>query len=133
MTPTTGAACSPTSFALSGKPCEAGRMPDLADAAALLRTATDVTLLAHVNPDADALGSALALGMALHRRGVQVRVSFGMPGDVPESLRTLDVAGLVVPAAAVPAACGLLVVLDTASKSRLGQLADRVNATVEAG
>jgi bifunctional oligoribonuclease and PAP phosphatase NrnA len=107
--------------------------PDLGAAAALLRTATDVTLLAHVNPDADALGSALALGLALHRRGVEVRVSFGMPNDVPESLRALDVAGLVVPAAAVPAAPELLVVLDTGSKSRLGQLADRVNATVEAG
>ena len=54
--------------------------PDLGAAATLLRTATDVTLLAHVNPDADALGSALALGLALHRRGVDVRVSFGMPG-----------------------------------------------------
>lgn len=106
---------------------------DLGAAATLLRTATDVTLLAHVNPDADALGSALALGLALHRRGVDVRVSFGVPNDVPESLRWLDIAGLVVPAAAVPAASGLLVALDTASKSRLGQLADRVNATVEAG
>lgn len=107
--------------------------PDLGAAATLLRTATDVTLLAHVNPDADALGSALALGLALHRRGVDVRVSFGMPGAVPESLRSLDVDGLVVPAGAVPAASGLLIAVDTASKSRLGQLADRVNASVEAG
>jgi phosphoesterase RecJ-like protein len=106
---------------------------DLGAAANLLRTATDVSLLAHVNPDADALGSALALGLALHRRGVPARVSFGMPGEVPESLRGLDVDGLVVPAAEVPAASGLLVAVDTASKSRLGQLADRVNATAEAG
>ncbi|MGH3761229.1 DHH family phosphoesterase [Actinophytocola sp.] len=106
---------------------------DLGAAATLLRTATDVTLLAHVNPDADALGSALALGLALHRRGADVRVSFGMPGDVPESLRGLDADGLVVPATAVPAVSGLLVAVDTASKSRLGQLADRVNATTEAG
>jgi bifunctional oligoribonuclease and PAP phosphatase NrnA len=106
---------------------------DLGAAATLLRTATDVTLLAHVNPDADALGSALALGLALHRRGTAARVSFGMPGEVPDSLRGLDVDGLVVPAAAVPASAGLLVAVDTAGKSRLGQLADRVNATVEAG
>ncbi|HEY0453642.1 bifunctional oligoribonuclease/PAP phosphatase NrnA [Actinophytocola sp.] len=106
---------------------------DLGVAADLLRTATDVTLLAHVNPDADALGSALALGLALHRRGVGVRVSFGMPADVPESLRSLDVDHLVVPAAGVPRHAPLLVALDTGSKSRLGQLADRVNATVEAG
>jgi bifunctional oligoribonuclease and PAP phosphatase NrnA len=50
---------------------------DLARAADLLRAATDVTLLAHVDPDADALGSALALGLALHRRGTPVRVSSG--------------------------------------------------------
>jgi phosphoesterase RecJ-like protein len=114
---------------------EAVRVPttDLGAAATLLRTATDVTLLAHVNPDADALGSALALGLALHRRGVETRVSFGMPNAVPDSLRGLDVDGIVVPAAEVPPVSGLLVAVDTASKSRLGQLANRVNATVEAG
>lgn len=106
---------------------------DLGAAAELLRTATDVTLLAHVAPDADALGSALALGMALHRRGARVRVSFGFPDEVPESLRWLDVAGLVVPADDVPATAGLLVSVDSSSLDRLGRLADRVEATVAAG
>jgi bifunctional oligoribonuclease and PAP phosphatase NrnA len=106
---------------------------DLGDAAALLRTATDVTLLAHVTPDADALGSALALGLALNRRGARVRVSFGAPDETPESLRWLDVAGLVVPAAEVPPAAELLVACDVASLDRLGRLADRVEATVAAG
>lgn len=106
---------------------------DLGAAATLLRSATDVTLLAHVNPDADALGSALALGLALRRHGAEVRVSFGMPNEVPESLRGLDPGGLFVPATEMPETAGLLVAVDTASKSRLGQLADRVNATVEAG
>lgn len=99
---------------------------DLRAAADLLRDATDVTLLAHVNPDADALGSALALGIALHRRGVTARVSFGPPAEVPESLASLDSAGLVVPASAVPAEPELLVALDAASADRLGWLADRV-------
>lgn len=100
---------------------------DLAEAARVLSTATDVTLLAHVSPDADALGSALALGLALHRRGVAVRVSFGAPDEVPETLRVLDVAGLLVPAAEVPAAPPVLVALDTGSVGRLGPLADRVS------
>ena len=99
---------------------------DLARATALLRDADDVTLLAHVNPDADALGSALALGLALHRRGVAVRVSFGEPMTTPESLRDLDVAALLVPAEAVPAAPELLVTLDAANVGRLGSLAGRV-------
>lgn len=106
---------------------------DLAAAAELLEGATDVTLLAHVNPDADALGSALALGLALQRRGATVRVSFGTPAEVPESLRGLDAAGLFVPASEVPPTAGLLVALDTGSRDRLGQLADRIDATIAAG
>jgi bifunctional oligoribonuclease and PAP phosphatase NrnA len=106
---------------------------DLGAAADLLRTATDVTLIAHVTPDADALGSALALALPLHRRGAKVRVSFGSPDEIPQSLRWLDVAGLVVPAAQVPASAGLLVTVDSSSLDRLGRLADRVQATVVAG
>lgn len=101
---------------------------DVTAAAALLGAAADVTLLAHVNPDADALGSALALGLALRRRGAVVRVSFGAPAAVPESLRVLDTAGLFVPAADVPAQPELLVALDTGSVDRLGPLGDRVAA-----
>ncbi|WP_309114412.1 bifunctional oligoribonuclease/PAP phosphatase NrnA [Saccharothrix sp.] len=97
-------------------------------AARTLTDATDVTLLAHVNPDADALGSALALGLVLHRMGKEVRVSFGAPDDVPETLRDLDVEGLLVPASAVPAAPEVLVALDTGSVKRLGPLADRVES-----
>ncbi|GAA1272240.1 bifunctional oligoribonuclease/PAP phosphatase NrnA [Saccharothrix xinjiangensis] len=100
---------------------------DLSAAARVLSTATDVTLLAHVNPDADALGSALALGLVLHRRGAVVRVSFGAPDEVPETLRALDVAGLLVPAAEVPAAPPVLVALDAGSVGRLGPLGDRVS------
>lgn len=99
---------------------------DRAAAARLLAAARDVTVLAHVDPDADALGSALALGLALHRRGARVRVSFARPAEVPASLVDLDVAGLVVPAGEVPAEPELLVAVDTASRDRLGSLADRV-------
>lgn len=108
-------------------------MSDLDGAIELLRAATDVTLLAHVNPDADALGSALALGLALHRRGAQVRVSFGEPADVPETLQPLDFAGLLVPPSSVPAAAPLVIALDSASLQRLGQLGDRVTNTIDAG
>ncbi|MTD54097.1 DHH family phosphoesterase [Amycolatopsis pithecellobii] len=99
----------------------------------LLRAATDVTLLAHVRPDADALGSALALGRALHQRGAKVRVSFAMPAEVPESLRGLDAGSLVVPAAEVPVSGPLLICCDTPVPQRLGSLADRVEATKSAG
>lgn len=102
-------------------------------AASKLASAPDVTLFGHINPDADALGSALALGRALHQRGATVRVSFGHPEQTPPSLRELDVDGLVVPVSEVPAVPPVLVVCDAGSMGRLGQLADRVDATIAAG
>jgi nanoRNase/pAp phosphatase (c-di-AMP/oligoRNAs hydrolase) len=99
----------------------------------LLRAATDVTLLAHVRPDADALGSALALGRALSQRGAAVRVSFAIPDAVPESLRGLDAGHLVVPAGRVPERGPLVICLDTPTPDRLGSLADRVASTRAAG
>jgi bifunctional oligoribonuclease and PAP phosphatase NrnA len=97
-------------------------------AAALLAAAREVTLLAHVQPDADSLGSALALGIALHRRGVSVQVSFATPERMPETLRMLDVYGLVVPPEQVPAAPEVLVACDAAEPARLGALADRLGS-----
>jgi phosphoesterase RecJ-like protein len=112
-------------------------MSDMVDqglkaAAKVLAEARDVTLFGHLNPDADAFGSAIGLGLALRDRGVVVRVSFGFPDEVPESLRHLDSDGLYVPAPSVPAVVETLVVLDSGSVDRLGPLADRVaNATGE--
>ncbi len=94
----------------------------VAQAAAVLGRARDVTLLAHVDPDADALGSALALGIALHRRGVRVQVAFASPDRAPESLAPLDALGLLVPPAEVSAAPEVLVSCDAAEPRRLGLL-----------
>lgn len=106
---------------------------DLTAAAELLADADDVTLLGHVNPDADALGSALALGLALREGGADVRVSFAAPDAVPETLASLDVGGLFVPSKELPPSERLLVAVDTPSTARLGWLAPRVAATVAAG
>lgn len=98
----------------------------IAAAADLLSRVDDVTLLAHVRPDADALGSALALGRALMRRGARVVVSFGEPDAPPETLRPLDLHGLVVPASQVPQAPPVLVTCDVSEPARLGRLVDRL-------
>ncbi|MGQ0775832.1 MAG: DHH family phosphoesterase, partial [Pseudonocardiales bacterium] len=103
--------------------------PQLSAAAKLVGNAKDVTLVAHVQPDADALGSALALGLALRQRGISVRVTFGESASAPESLRRLDVANLIVPPEEVPAAPELLIALDTASRARLGCLSGRVDTS----
>ncbi|HEY0815289.1 MAG TPA: DHH family phosphoesterase [Pseudonocardia sp.] len=97
-------------------------------AADVLADAADVTLLAHVQPDADSLGSALALGIALRRRGAAVRVAFASPGGMPDTLAAFDVLGLVVPVDAVPAVPDVLVACDAAEPARLGALAGLVDA-----
>lgn len=99
---------------------------ELAGAAALLRSARSVLLLAHNNPDADSLGSALALGLALRSRGAEVFVSFDVPGAVPESLSGLPGVELVTEAekwlANGTAGLDLLVSVDAGSAERLGRL-----------
>ena len=121
-----GAAANPEDPAPENATLEGDIGRATAAAAALLAAAEDVTLLAHVRPDADALGSALALGTALYKRGVRVQVSFGAPDHVPETLRPLDVHGLCVPAAEVDIAPAVLVTCDVNEPARLGRLAGRL-------
>lgn len=86
-----------------------------------------IVLAAHVNPDADSLGSALALGLALRRAGGAVAVSFaGAPFAVPSNLAFLPGQDLLVPPEQVDPAPALLVTLDSASPARLASLAPTV-------
>ena len=91
-----------------------------------LRAADEVALACHVGPDGDALGSMLALGLALRSLGKRVVASWGgEPFEVPASYSFLPGLELLVPASRFPAAPELLVTLDTGSADRLGSLADR--------
>ncbi len=99
------------------------------EAVALLQAHDEVVLACHVNPDGDALGSMLALGLALRERGTKVVASWGSePFEVPTPYRGLPGLDLLVPAADVPAAPRLLITFDTGSVDRLGTLADRVRS-----
>ncbi|WP_138735495.1 DHH family phosphoesterase [Modestobacter excelsi] len=92
----------------------------------LARAADDgatVVLSGHVQPDADALGSALALAEGLRRRGARVVTTFPEPFVLPESLGWLPGADELVPPAQVPAEVDVFVSLDAASPGRLGGLA----------
>jgi phosphoesterase RecJ-like protein len=102
---------------------------DWSAAVALLEAADEVDLVCHVGPDGDALGSMLALGVALRASGKAVRASWGSePFEVPLPYRGLPGLDLLVPATEIPAAPALLVTFDTGSVLRLGSLADRVEA-----
>ncbi|WP_181696889.1 bifunctional oligoribonuclease/PAP phosphatase NrnA [Nocardia sp. GTS18] len=100
---------------------------ELGAAVALLAAARSVTVLCHVQPDADTVGSGLALALALDRRGVPVCVSFAEPAELPASLRTLPGGQHLVAPAQVPHEVDLLVVVDCGARSRLGALADRLS------
>jgi phosphoesterase RecJ-like protein len=93
----------------------------------LLRSHDRITLVCHVSPDGDALGSMLALGIALRDAGSKVTASWGSePFEVPTSYSELPGLDLLVPATEVDDAPELLVTFDTGSEDRLGSLADRV-------
>jgi bifunctional oligoribonuclease and PAP phosphatase NrnA len=99
----------------------------LRTAASVLAEAADaratVVLSGHVQPDADALGSTLALAEGLRRRGARVLVTFPDPFTLPASLGWLPGAEGLVPSAAVPSSPDVFVSLDAASPGRLGELA----------
>ncbi|MDP9240876.1 MAG: bifunctional oligoribonuclease/PAP phosphatase NrnA [Actinomycetota bacterium] len=88
----------------------------------------ELLLTCHLNPDGDALGSALGLGLALRRAGRQVSVSFTEPLTVPDTLAHLPGQELLVAAADAPARPDVLVTFDTGSLDRLGELAGRVES-----
>ena len=102
--------------------------PDWSGAVSALRQSTSVLIIAHVTPDADALGSALAIGLALESLGKSVQVSVGEPQfQVPMSLNFLPGQHLVVPPENVVVP-DLVVSCDTSSDARLGSLAESLNA-----
>ncbi|MFC1421450.1 DHH family phosphoesterase [Streptacidiphilus cavernicola] len=118
--------------ALPSPRCE--QVPGLTDAdwqpvLDAVRGASAVDLVCHVLPDGDALGSALAAGIALRSLGVEVRVSFGDdPQVVPGSLGFLPAQELLVPASAVPDRPDLMITFDVADAKRLGLLRPKAEA-----
>jgi phosphoesterase RecJ-like protein len=91
--------------------------------AAAAAAGATVVLSGHVQPDADALGSTLALAEGLRRRGARVVATFPEPFTLPASLGWLPGADQLVPPTTVPADVDVFVSLDAASTGRLGALA----------
>jgi bifunctional oligoribonuclease and PAP phosphatase NrnA len=106
--------------------------PDWARAVKALDAAGQVCLVCHVRPDADALGSMLALAQALAGAGHPVVASFGdEPFEVPAPLRFLPGVVLLSPPAGYPHEPDVMVSLDASSIDRLGLLAGAAAAARE--
>jgi phosphoesterase RecJ-like protein len=104
--------------------------PDLsaewARACKILDGAQEICLACHVRPDADALGSMLAVTHALRMASPSARVlaSFGdEPFEVPGILRFLPGLDLLCPPADYPRRPQVMMTFDAASADRLGLLA----------
>jgi phosphoesterase RecJ-like protein len=108
---------------------------DWSRAAKILDSADQVCLACHVRPDADALGSMLALAQALTSRpgnSAAVVASFGdEPFAVPTILAFLPGTELLTPPAEFPDRPQVMVTLDAASIGRLGPLAASAAAAAE--
>ena len=89
--------------------------------AAALAGAAAVSIISHVRPDADTIGSAFALGLGLSARGVDVKVSYSGEERLSDVLLSLPGAQLLVPEAELTAG-PVAVAVDAASIGRLGAL-----------
>ncbi|MGZ8579317.1 MAG: DHH family phosphoesterase, partial [Actinomycetota bacterium] len=96
---------------------------ELARAAEVLGSATDVALACHVNPDADALGSMLGLAAFLRRRGTATVCSFpNEPLVLPRWAALLPGSEDVVEVGDFPDAPSVMVTCDCAAFDRIGSL-----------
>lgn len=111
--------------------------PEWSRAIKILDEAETIWLACHVRPDADALGSMLAVASALTskrraggRSATAVGPSFGDdPFEVPAILHFLPGQSLLRPPAQVPERPEVMVSFDAASIDRLGLLAGRAEAS----
>jgi phosphoesterase RecJ-like protein len=83
-----------------------------------LRSGANFVVLSHYRPDGDAIGSTLALGLALKSLGKSVRVLNEDP--VPETLRFLPGSELLEQPGAEPIAADVVIAVDCATRERLG-------------
>ncbi|GAA2913143.1 bifunctional oligoribonuclease/PAP phosphatase NrnA [Streptosporangium fragile] len=91
----------------------------------LISSADEIALACHVSPDGDALGSTLAVGLALRAAGKRVTASFGERRfRVPRLLRFLPGQELLAEPADYPAAPEVMITFDVPTVGRLGTLTD---------
>ncbi len=99
----------------------------LEEIAALLLGHDSFVLCPHVSPDGDALGSTLALKMALEKAGKKVTAM--VDDDVPAAFSFLpQIESFVRPVEGEVTETDLLVVLDASSEDRIGAVAQAVKA-----
>ncbi|MCI0636372.1 MAG: bifunctional oligoribonuclease/PAP phosphatase NrnA [Actinobacteria bacterium] len=99
------------------------------EAIATIEGANEIVLACHQGPDGDALGSMLALQLALRKRGRNAIASWGSePFSVPRHYAFLPALDGLTPPQKVPEAPELMVTFDCGSFERLGTLEPNARA-----
>ncbi|MDX1935264.1 MAG: bifunctional oligoribonuclease/PAP phosphatase NrnA [Capsulimonadales bacterium] len=97
----------------------------MSQAVAAIADATEIVLACHVNPDGDALGTLIGLGLALEQLGK--RVTYLSADGVPPNLSFLPFAERVV-ASTDRSDFDLAIVVDAGDLSRVGRNIDTISA-----
>lgn len=92
---------------------------EFTEIARAMKNAPKVAVLAHIKPDADAIGSACALVRGLRQIGIDACAYIGQPFPHPDNLRSIPGVDEVRYGEALPAE-GLIVTVDCASIDRAG-------------
>lgn len=91
-----------------------------------LADAREVAVVCHVHPDADAIGSAAAMVMALRQRGIRATAAYGEDALPAKSLLTIPGWDSFVPYTRIPQTVDTWVTVDCASLDRVGLLRSRI-------
>lgn len=92
---------------------------EFTEIARAIKSAPKVAVLAHIKPDADAIGSACALVRGLQQIGIEACAYIGQPFPHPRNLRSIPGVDAVRYAEPLPDE-GLIVTVDCASVDRTG-------------
>lgn len=95
----------------------------------MLATAESVAVVCHIHPDADAIGAASAMVMALRQRGIRAVATYGEDALPAKSLLTIPGWENFLPFDEIPGHIDTWVAVDCASLERLGALAPRISAS----
>ncbi|MGH2831086.1 MAG: DHH family phosphoesterase [Actinomycetota bacterium] len=87
-----------------------------------IRSAQTPVLTCHLGPDGDALGSMVALGLALRGRGQRLVASWSDPFEVPRQYAFLPGLDILSAPSSVPDEPDTMVTFDAGSLERLGTL-----------
>lgn len=91
----------------------------------IIDSAKEILCVGHIHPDGDAIGASLGLGLALKKAGKDVKVTWGSEIFIPSQYRFLPGLELIKNPEDIGTPDCILV-LDCASRSRLGELQEYI-------